>query len=235
VRVSEVYASTQGEGPNVGRTTVFTRFGGCNLRCPGWPCDTQHAIDPAYRHEWDKLTPGQVGERVVTVSKVSGATYVTLTGGEPFLQPTAELETLVQFLTAEGFKVDCFSNGTLIYPWWAIDRIQFIMDWKLPGSGETKFGPLNTNRFKNVKLLGESWQQQAVKYVIKDYTDYLAAKQLWEEWVKPRPNILPYYGRVWDCDVSDAQLVEWVMKDKLPWLLNRQEHNYIWPPNERGR
>ena len=34
---------------------------------------------------------------------------------------------------------------------------------------------------------------------------------------------------------ADADLVELVMKDKLPWRLNRQEHNYIWPANERRR
>lgn len=235
MRVSEVYASTQGEGPNVGKITVFTRFGGCNLRCPGWPCDTQHAIDPKYRNEWDKLTPTELTERIQVVAQMCGADVVTLTGGEPFLQQTHELDNLVDGLKRRGFDIDCFSNGTLSYPDWAIDNIQFIMDWKLPGSGETKFGPLNTNRFHNVKMLDKSRLPQAVKYVIKDYDDYLSAKQLWEEWVKPRSNISTYYGKVWEGNVTDAQLVEWVMKDRLPWLLNVQVHNHIWDPTERGR
>jgi 7-carboxy-7-deazaguanine synthase len=235
MRVSEIYPSVQGEGPNVGQTTVFTRFGGCNLRCPGWPCDTQHAIDPAYRDEWERLTPDLVADRIVVAARESGASVVTLTGGEPFLQPSRELEELVHKLVSQGFGIDCFSNGTLVYPGWAVDNIQFIMDWKLPGSGETKFGPLNTNRLHNIKMLNDSPLRQTTKFVIKDFDDFAMAQALWVTYVKPRPNVLTYYGRVWDCDVTDAQLVDWVMKDKLPWLLNRQEHNYIWPPNERGR
>lgn len=234
MRVSEVYASTQGEGPNVGRTTVFTRFGGCNLRCPGWPCDTQHAIDPAYRNEWDKLTPEALAARVVRAANISGADTITLTGGEPFLQPSSELEELVSLL-APHYRLDCFSNGTLLYQPWAVDQIQFIMDWKLPGSGETAFGPLNENRMINIGHLAASPLPQAVKFVIKNHDDYLAAKQLWEEWVMPWENITPYYGKVWSGDVTDAELVEWVMKDKLPWMLNIQTHNLIWPPDERGR
>ncbi len=235
MRISEVYASTQGEGPNVGKTTVFVRFGGCNLRCPGWPCDTQHAIDPQYRDEWEKLTPEETYARITKVAELAGARSITLTGGEPFLQPERELKALVELLRKDFYEIDCFSNGTIMYPKWAPREIQFIMDWKLPGSGETKFGPYNDTRLVNLSKFKESHIRQSVKFVIKDYGDYVEAKSLYTKYLQDMINVDVYYGRVWGSLFTDAELVASVMQDQLPWKLNVQLHNYIWPANERGR
>ncbi|MGE4653124.1 MAG: 7-carboxy-7-deazaguanine synthase QueE, partial [Myxococcota bacterium] len=43
----EVFSSIQGEGPHVGASTVFVRFGGCDLRC-AW-CDSPHTWLPSKR------------------------------------------------------------------------------------------------------------------------------------------------------------------------------------------
>lgn len=242
LRVSEVYASTQGEGPNVGRTTVFVRFGGCNLRCPGWPCDTQHAIDPAYRKEWIPHSPQELLDRTVKVAEDAGAKWITLTGGEPFLQNKAALKQFVVGLEALGYDIECFSNGTLVYPEWAVSKVSFIMDWKLPGSGED---PLNEARIYNLRLLSGGLEGtrtlkvkpgQSVKFVIKDEQDLAAAHGLWFDQIKKLPSPPEtFYGKVWDAPIQDKDLVAYVMANGLPWRLNRQEHNYIWPANERGR
>lgn len=233
MRVSEVYASAQGEGPNVGKTTVFVRFGGCNLRCPGWPCDTQHAIDPKYRKEWLVHTPDELLVKTILTATQAGADWITLTGGEPFLQNKEELFQYVEQLNSHGFEIEAFSNGTLEYPSWAPSRISFIMDWKLPGSGED---PMDGMRLTNLKALNKSRRNQAVKFVIKNDRDLAAAHGLWFDQLKERaPHVEVFYGRVWEGDLTDAELVEYVMKNGLPWRLNRQEHNYIWPANERGR
>jgi hypothetical protein len=44
LRISEVFASIQGEGPWVGRPSVFMRLGLCNLEC-AW-CDTKFTVPP---------------------------------------------------------------------------------------------------------------------------------------------------------------------------------------------
>lgn len=233
MRVSEVYASTQGEGPNVGQTTVFVRFGGCNLRCLGWPCDTQHAIDPAFRKEWDRTDPYSLAERVESVAQLAGARLITFTGGEPFLQPRAELSILASELSNRGYRLEAFTNGTLEYPEWAVESIHMIMDWKLPGSGED---PKNEMRLQNLRALDEASIFHSVKFVCKDETDFSYAYSLWsllDE--KVQRAIWWYYGRVWDGEITNARLVELVMKNKLPWRLNVQMHNYIWDPQERGR
>jgi 7-carboxy-7-deazaguanine synthase len=204
------------------------RFGGCNLRCPGWPCDTQHAIDPKYRAEWIKTSIddllGQIGE--------TGIFNVTLTGGEPFLQPKDDLKKLCVVLHDFGYEIDCFSNGTIKYPWWAPRLITFIMDWKLLGSGED---PNDKNRIDNLRLLNSSERRQAVKFVIKDVKDFEDAVGLYKSYLQGRLNIEVYYGKVWDAEITDAGLASWVMENRLPWRMNVQLHNYIWPANERRR
>lgn len=245
VRVSEVYASSQGEGPNVGKTTIFVRFGGCNLRCPGWPCDTQHAIDPQYRKDWMLHTVDELIIRIVKTADDTGAGIITLTGGEPFLQPKFALEYLVDSLRYD-FQIECFSNGTLMYPEWAAEHISFIMDWKLPGSGED---PMDPNRLYNLRLLAGAIEgtktyeaegpapNQSVKFVIKTHEDLAAAHALWWDKIYKAglSSVEVFYGREWNSHLSDADLVKYVMDNQLPWRLNIQTHNYIWDPHERGR
>jgi len=233
VRVSEVYASVQGEGPNVGKTTVFLRFGGCNLRCPGWPCDTQHAIDPAYRKDWERYSPNDLFDKVTETAQLAGAETITFTGGEPFLQPAGELSWIVFELARRGYQLEAFTNGTLLYPDWAVENISMIMDWKLPGSGED---PNNATRLRNLRRLDESSRWHSVKFVCKDVADLDLAIKLYDMLDERIQNSLHwFYGRVWDGDISNAQLAELVMLKRLPWRLNVQMHNYVWPANERGR
>lgn len=234
MRVSEVYASVQGEGPRTGQTTVFVRFGGCNLRCPGWPCDTQHAIDPVFRKEWLVHTPEALATRTRQVAEMSGAHLITLTGGEPFLQNHDELEEFVNLMHSFDYEVEAFTNGTLAYPDWAVEEVTMIVDWKLPGSGEFHTG--EQVRFENLdKLNKSSLAYHSVKFVCKDRYDYETAKAIYRTNDVWHDSLFWYYGRVWDGDITNAELVEWVMRDQLPWKLNVQLHNYIWDPQERGR
>lgn len=82
---SEFFISLEGEGPLTGVPTVYMRFGGCNLRCPGFNnaenkpvldfnpldyksihdiplitrgCDSNYSVDKKlFKHMWMKLTP----------------------------------------------------------------------------------------------------------------------------------------------------------------------------------
>jgi 7-carboxy-7-deazaguanine synthase len=232
LRVDEIYKSVQGEGPRVGEPTIFIRFGGCNLRCPGWPCDTQHAIDPQFRKEWRFMKPDGIID--VLWHELYIARYdrinICLTGGEPFLQPNGELEELVDLLYAQVSiaEVEVFTNGTQPYRSWALDNLKFIMDWKLPGSGED---PYNATRRKNLANLQA---KDAIKFVIKDFDDYKLAKELWYQHVRQTP-VQVFYGIVWGSPwITNAGLARWVLDDSLPWKLNVQVHNHIWDRTQRG-
>jgi 7-carboxy-7-deazaguanine synthase len=241
VRVSEVYTSIQGEGPNVGKPTVFVRFGGCNLKCSGWPCDTPHAIDASkFRQEWKSMTPKELSDLVIEHLKLAGCNLVTLTGGEPFLQKHSELELFINYLP-DTIQIEAFTNGTIMYPEWAVNNISMIMDWKLPGSNEDS---LNQVRIDNLTTFERVWnssifgRKQAIKFVCKDMYDLSYAHSLWSVHCEDRPSssLEIFYGKVWDSDqITNAEMCEYVLTHKLPWRLNVQLHNYIWDAKERGR
>lgn len=240
MRISEIYLSVQGEGPNVGRPTVFIRFAGCNLRCPGWPCDTPHAIFPEkYRKEWKTMSVEEITQEVVRLTENLTHFNVCLTGGEPFLQVHDDLYELVTgengLVNANGLvDVECFSNGTLLYPDWALDHITFIMDWKLDGSGEN---PYSENRLKNLSRMGDKIDKvHAVKFVIKNRHDYEQAKDLYFQYIftdRKLMDIEVFYGVVWN-ELTNSELISWVLADGMPWRLNVQVHNYIWDRRKRG-
>lgn len=229
MRVDEVYVSVQGEGPRVGLPTVFARFGGCNLRCPGWPCDTQHAILPEYRDQWTKLNPLEVYNSIVYQMDNTPKMNVCFTGGEPFLQKNSDFREVVQLLSDHPNigTIECFTNGTLAYPNWAIEDIHFIMDWKLPGSGED---PLDPMRLTNLKELGE---KDSIKFVIKDMEDFNVAQELYHKYVEGKSLVQVFYGVAWG-SISNADLIDLVLTAQLPWRLNMQIHNVIWDRNLRG-
>jgi 7-carboxy-7-deazaguanine synthase len=99
IRVSEVFYSIQGEGRNAGTPSVFVRLEGCNLDCP-W-CDTPIRKTGIGMDDLDLL------QKVRSFCDVS---RVTITGGEPCLQP--EVFRLFQ---GAGYLVDVETNG-VIFP-----------------------------------------------------------------------------------------------------------------------
>jgi 7-carboxy-7-deazaguanine synthase len=235
LRISEIYLSVQGEGPRVGLSTIFIRTAGCNLRCPGWPCDTPHAIDPKiFSKDSEFLDPEEVLDRVRDIAPQG--TDICFTGGEPFLQRNDTLEELSELLDANGYKTqEVFTNGTLAFPEWAYDYLYFIMDWKLEGSGEHT-GIIGTEgvqtvREQNVRKMNEG---DVVKFTVASANDFHEAK-LWYAVLKElNPKIEFYYGVVWG-KLEASELISWVLEEELtPWIYTHQLHNVIWNRDKRG-
>jgi|SRR5690349_12279324 len=231
MRISEIYTSIQGEGPGAGSPTTFIRFAGCNLKCAGWPCDTQHAIDPKrYRHEWQVMMPEEI-QAAVPMYPLA----VTLTGGEPLIQPAEEMERLVDALWQRGCKIELFTNGTQPLPTWVrrLDGVSVIMDWKLSSSGED---PHNDTRYDNVSLLRE---MDAIKFVCTSIDDVKQALRFADNIREIIDDDFPpqfYLGVAWG-RLKESELAEYMVAAEVPltWKLNVQVHNYIWPRDERRR
>ncbi len=227
LRLSELYTSVQCEGPRVGLPTQFVRFAGCNMRCPGWPCDTQHAIDPAIFMAEGGSTRYQGNGLVAVVAP--WPMRVCLTGGEPFLQPEAELHQFCDVLWKAGYSIECFTNGSFEFPPWARQRLQFMMDWKLEGSGEA-----NTNRDVREKNAASLKMGDGLKFVVATEADLHEAKAVYLELVqKYHMHCTFWVGSAWD-QVSTAEIVDFMTRERLDWRLNVQVHKFIWPADERG-
>ncbi len=131
IRISEIFGPTmQGEGPLIGRPTVFVRTGGCDYRCT-W-CDTLYAVLPEYRDEWAAMTPGGIMARV---DELAGGTpaFVSLSGGNPALQPLAPLIALGR---RNGHSFALETQGSISQPWFA-ELDWLILSPKAPSAGMT--------------------------------------------------------------------------------------------------
>jgi 7-carboxy-7-deazaguanine synthase len=114
IRISEIFGPTiQGEGPLIGRPTVFVRTGGCDYRCT-W-CDTLYAVLPEYRDDWAPMTPAEIMARVGELAGGKPA-LVSLSGGNPALQPLAPLIALGRE-RGHGFALE--TQGSMSQAWFA--------------------------------------------------------------------------------------------------------------------
>jgi organic radical activating enzyme len=138
----EIFSSFQGEGPHVGASTLFVRLGGCDLRC-AW-CDTPETWIPGERARvetrrghgelQDEASPASIDVLASHLERLEAGRhrFVSLTGGEPLLQPEAVL-ALAERVRALGGRVFLETHGLCteamakVAP--AIDVVS--MDWKL--------------------------------------------------------------------------------------------------------
>lgn len=132
----EIFSSIQGEGIRLGERHTFIRFRGCNLTCQY--CDT---IDARTR-EGDCTCEGRVLKNPVSVvdaAKCVTERWVSMTGGEPLLQPDF-LQKLNIVLKAQGRKIYLETNGTL--PDIMESAIQSVdavaLDFKIPSATNEK-------------------------------------------------------------------------------------------------
>lgn len=217
-QVVETFVSINGEGRRAGELAVFIRFLGCNLNCSY--CDTRWANEPDAPFRW--MSEEEIYEYV----KQTGVRNVTLTGGEPLLQPEIEV-LLTRLLGDSKIRVEIETNGSIdLTPFTKLQHApSFTMDYKLAGSGmEDKM-----NR-KNFSLLTI---KDTVKFVVGSREDLERSAQIIEE-----ENLLgrtaiyfsPVFGRI-----EPEEIVNFLMERKLNDVrVQLQLHKFIWDPDRKG-
>ena len=158
VNLVEIFSSIQGEGPHVGETTLFVRFGACDLRCR-W-CDSPHTWRPAATCRIETARGAgtfTTRDNPVPIAAALDATdalgvgrhrFASLTGGEPLLQPEAVL-ALAAGLRDAGTAIYLETHGVAVEALeQVVDAVDVVsMDWKLASDvrreSDPRHGPVS--------------------------------------------------------------------------------------------
>jgi 7-carboxy-7-deazaguanine synthase len=181
LKISEIFASVQGEGTRQGEPTIFVRLAGCNLNCEF--CDTRYAWNGGRN-----LPPGEVLEKIKTIRRNFPAAWVCLTGGEPLLQ---DVRWLVNQIKKEGLRVQVETNGTLYRP--------LAADWYTlsPKPEKYFFQPAFRKKAKEVKL------------IVTRQLEFRTVQKLRKEFPRNTPFLLqPQSNRRWSVERSLKLLKE---------------------------
>lgn len=213
-KISEKFVSIDGEGPTAGMLSTFVRFAGCNLRCR-W-CDTSYA----WRAEdaAEELTAAEIAAYV----KSAGINHVTLTGGEPLLQPG--LMGLLSRLT--DYEIHIETNGSLPFDKFRIGKnVHFVVDYKLPASGEE--GSMLLSNFASLR------GGDALKFVAAGRKDLERAVEIIDKHaLMGRAQI--FFSCVFG-ELTPAEAVDFMKEHGLCGVrLQLQLHKYIWNKDLRG-
>jgi 7-carboxy-7-deazaguanine synthase len=213
ILISEIFGPTvQGEGPLIGRPTVFVRTGGCDYRC-AW-CDTSYAVLPEHRDEWKLMTPAEIGSRVDQLTSNTAA-LVTLSGGNPALHP---LGPVIEIGHAKGYTFALETQGSMPAPWFA------ALDWLIV-SPKPPSSHMVTD-WHALDACFEAARQRprcALKIVVFDDADYNYARNVSTRYPKlpiylqvGNPAPLRHVGKVLPHEVDNGDLL-----DRFRWLVRR--------------
>ncbi len=217
-KIAEMFSSINGEGTHAGQLAFFVRFTGCNLNCSY--CDTKWANVP--NAEYTEMTADEIRSEV----QKSGISNVTVTGGEPLIQPN--IIPLLKMLCGDGRYVEIETNGSAdVSEVVKIkgERPALTMDYKLPSSGMESF-----MRTENFALLEA---KDTVKFVSGSLADLERALEIIRKYGligKCAVYISPVFGKL-----KPAEIVDFMLSNKLNGVnVQLQMHKFIWDPNMRG-
>lgn len=218
--VVEHFISINGEGRRAGQLALFIRFAGCNLNCEY--CDTKWANEPGVHYE------AYAPEKLAAMAYTSGIRNITLTGGEPLLQPGMQA-LLHLFRQQPKVNVEIETNGSVdIVPFMekGQDNVTFTLDYKTGASGmEDKMCLSNYRNLRNT---------DTVKFVVGSRADMERAKEIIETYRLKEKGcgiyLSPCFGKI-----EPVEIVEFLVENRMnEAALQLQLHKFIWDPDKRG-
>ncbi len=233
-RVVEQFISINGEGRRAGQLALFIRFAGCNLNCEY--CDTKWANEAEASYE------EYTAEELCQMIKDSKVKNITLTGGEPLIQPNMEL-LLHKLREDNELRVEIETNGSVniqvFLPKVRLcktqiessaevleDNVSFTLDYKTSVSGMED--RMYMDNYINLR------PQDTVKFVVGSVQDLEKAKQIIEKYHLVEKGcgiyLSPCFGKI-----EPADMVDFLVKHRLNDVnVQLQLHKFIWNPEQRG-
>jgi organic radical activating enzyme len=251
LKISEVFATIQGEGLNTGVPVIFIRFALCNLSCP--TCDTGYTwafqstkrsvlgvtsklpIQYDSTKEIQVLTAEEVLTRVLTLQdEFPGIKNIVLSGGEPLMhQRSKAFIVLLTRLRIHKFSIEIETNGT-IKPTEEVALLidQFNVSPKLSGfnsvDSESARWKVHVFTFYNPRY------NAMYKFVIENDADFAELKKLQAMFMIPPYKIMlmPEGRTAEETSRMALQLVDVCKKEGYRYC-NRL-HLQIWHGSVRG-
>lgn len=227
--INEVFGPTfQGEGPSLGRLSVFLRLAGCNLKC-SW-CDTPYTWDwqgvngvPFIKDdEMTVLTSRKVALQLAPLAH--GASLLVVTGGEPMLQQRGLQDFFDQYWFAD---IEIETNGT-VAPALYHNHLTYNVSPKLANSGS--FNSSYDRRKLHPDYL--HLPNARFKFVVQDVSDLNEIKDNYGDIDSSRIWIMPEGTDQWKLENKARVLADEVLK--RGWNMTTRLHVQLWG-NERAR
>lgn len=193
----EVFLTVEGEGEYVGYPSVFFRFFGCNLRCPGFAsADAPHGCDSYI--SWSKKNKlsftdtFKLIEDKKYVEHLRNGAIMKLTGGEPLVRQDQLLKFIYAFQERYNFlpRIDFETNAT-IQPdeEWLELCATFTTSPKLTTNGDPE-----EKTYKPDVLKWHVKNGSGFKFVISRSEDI---DEIWRKYVKDENDINVPLERMW--------------------------------------
>lgn len=222
--VAERFVSVNGEAAHAGQFSAFVRFRGCNLRCSY--CDTQWACSDACLVE-------ELGiDQICAYVAQQETPCVTLTGGEPLLQPLLP-QLVAALLQNTGCFVEVETNGAcdiepiakLRTQCRAAGRLGVTLDAKSPSSGMAQH--MLRGNYRHLTA------DDCVKFVVGSKEDLDAAAVVIRE--NKLTELCPVYASPVFGQIEAADIVSYLADNDLCQVrVQVQLHKVIWPNVEKG-